>query len=258
MTGTQLAATIRRYTKTNSTTLADADLLVDVNNVKDDLANLIVQKNENLFMMTSTDALVASSVTAREYALPDDVLNHILTVEGAFDTTQATVFTPILPYSGGLQRLIRELDGITEAKITNYFSNQKPRYFKTRRGIYILSGTISALSAGLKIRYTAFSADLANLTGTTGLEVDPTTTTFGMLRQLHELWARRVSIIWKSSRPKPIPLSALELIYEKDLEKALNGIAMDDYGEEVFGSLPSEDSPSVLGAESTQSGGGWI
>jgi len=248
LTGTQLAAKIRKYTGTNSTTYTDAVMLPDVNDVKNDLASAITQRNEQLFVIPATDALVASSVTAREYSLPDDLLNHILTVEAALDTNQSTVFVPVLPYPGGLQRAYRNLNGLTEAKIVNLFTNQQPYYYLTRRGIYILSGTISALSGGLKIRYRLYPADLANVTGSTGLHIDPTTSSFGMPLQFHELWARKVSITWKNSRTKPIPLSPLEINYPNDLKDALDAISDDDRSKEEIGSLPVEDSSAVLGA----------
>ena len=250
MTGAELATRARKYTGTTSTTYGDTQLLADVNVVKDELAAEIVRRNDQMFVIPSTDALVASSVTAREYALPDTVLGHILTVEAAFDSTQATVFVPILPYPGGLQAVLRNLDGITEAKITNLFNNQEPKYYLTRRGIYILSGTISTVSGGSTIRYRKYPADLANLNGSTGLHLDPTTSTFGMPLAVHEIWARRVSIIWKSSRPNPIKLSPLEEDYDKDLEKALRLLSRDDYGEEEVGLLPIEESAAVLGYNS--------
>ena len=49
--------------------------------------------------------------------------------------------------------------------------------------------------------------------------------------------------------PKPIPLSELEKIYERDLERALASISSDDLGEEIRGFLPREDSPSQLGSQ---------
>lgn len=241
MTGTEWLTKLRYYTKTTTATFTAADALVLANDIKNELAPLIALKNEDLFVMTSTLDLVASSVTAREYPLPDDKLNELITVEGAFDTAQATVFVPILPFPGGMQQLLREINGITEAKITNYFSNQKPKYIKIRNGIYILSGTISVLTAGLKIRYRLNPADLANLTGTTGLHIDPTTSSFGMPLSLHELWVRRASIIWKSMRPKPIPLSPLELTYNQDLSLVLDAIAKNDLGEEIISSISQDD-----------------
>ena len=248
MTGTQLAALVGKYTGTTSVTYTDATLLVDANNTKDELSNHIIKRNEQLFIIPATFDLVASSVTAREYSFPNDILNQLVTVELALDTSQSTVFIPCLPFPGGMQRLLRQIDGITEAKITANFTNNRPYYVIQRNSIYILSGTISALSAGGKIRYRLYPADLANLTGTSELNIDPTTSSFGIPKSFHELWARRVSIIFKSSKQKPIPLSPLEKNYENDLENALNSISESDLGEEIRGFLPSSDSPSVLGS----------
>ena len=247
MTKTQLVAKIRRYTITNSTTYPDSELLPDVYDVKNELASLIAERNDNLWMIPSLDDLVVSSATAREYPLPEAILNHFFTVEAAFDADNPTIFVPILPYPGGLQRLIREINGITEAKIIGSFDNNQPYYYLTRRGIYILSGTIEVVSNGLKIRYRKYPADLADLSGSTDLSIDPSTTTFGIPKQFHELWARRVSMYWKQMRPKPIPLSTMELNYENDLKKQLDAISQTDMAEEIVGFLPSSDSPRNLG-----------
>jgi len=248
MTGTQLAALIRFYTKTDTNTFTDSDMLPIVNTVKDDIASQVTKRNEEYFIIPQTQDLVTSSVTAREYALPDDLMNDLQTVEVALDTTQSTDFVPVLPFHGGMPRLARMLNGITESKITQYFNNQEPRYVLTRRGIYLLSGTISPLSGGLRIRSRQWPADLANLSGSSDLSSDPTTTSFGFPRQFHELWARRTSIVWKSERPQPIPLSALEQQYPADLQSKLDDISHDDDQAEVIGDLPEEDSMSVLGA----------
>lgn len=242
MTGTQLATLIRRYTGTNSTTYTDAQVLVDVNNVKDEIASLIAGRNEQKFIVPAAFDLVASSVTAREYSFPTDILNHIVTVELALDTANPTVFVNARPYPGGLQRLVRQIGGITESKITNAFTNDYPYYIIMRDSVFILSGSISALANGGKLRYRLYPADLANLSGSTDLSLDPTTTSFGFPKGFHELWARKVSIINKSQRPNPIKLSALELNYENDLEKQLSAISDSDLGSEVFGSLPAGDS----------------
>mgnify|MGYP001572271752 CR=1 FL=1 len=248
MTGSALNTLINYYCKTNDTVFTQADKLVLVNLIKDELANLISLRNEQVWVMPAAFDLVASSVTAREYGFPTDILNHIITVELALDTTIPTVFVPCVPYPGGMQRLLRELNGITEAKITNLFNNEQPKYVLMRNSIYVLSGTITALTDGGKLRYRLYPADLANLSGSTDLSLDPTTSSFGFPKGFHELLARKVGINWKSSKPKPIPLSALDLLYKQDLGDALDGVSESDLGAEIVGSLPSEDSPSQLGS----------
>lgn len=241
MTGTELATEIRRKTGTTATSFTNAVLLPIVNFCKDEISNLIAQKNESYFIVPANFNLVTSTVSAREYPWPDDVLNHIVSLELAFDSTQSPLkYVEARPYPGGYQRLIRQINGLTEGKVTNNFTNEDPFYVLTRRGIYILSGTISAVTDGGRLRYRAFPADLANLTGSTDLGIDPSTITFGMPKQFHELWARLVSICWKSDRVKPIPLSARELNYENDLKEALDAIATTDWGEEIIGSIPED------------------
>lgn len=240
MTPTALSAKIRYYTRTNTTTLPDAELLVLENDVKDELAAILVQRNEQVFVIPQLGDLVASSVTAREYSLPDDVLGGLVTVQAAFITASPLDYVPAIPYPGGMVQLTQDLNGLTEAKIVNKFSNQIPKYVLTRRGIYLLSGTIIAVTSGLKILSRIFPADLASVSGSTDLSVDPTTTSFGMPRVLHELWARRASIVWKSSRPKPIELSPLEKTYEPDLERMLETLELDDDQEEIIGTVPSD------------------
>jgi len=239
MTGTQLAALCRRYTGTNSVTYSDANLLVDINNAKDTLAIEVEKINPQYFVIPSLFDLVASSVTAREYAWPDDVLSKMVSLQLAFATASPLDYVTATPYPGGFQQLTRDLNGLTEAKITNLFSITAPQYILTRRGVYILSGAISAVTNGGRLFYKAFPADLANLTGSTGLHVDPTTTTFGMPLQLHELWARLVSINWKSQKTEPIPLSPYELRFDKDLEDKLESLGVDDLGGEIIAKLPS-------------------
>ena len=231
MTGTQLAALIRHYTKSTTTTYPDATMLVDVNNVKNELASLLTLRKNTFFIIPSTDDLVANQ---REYAWPSDVLNNLIMVEADFDGDGG--FIQLEPY-----RIAEYKHGLTETNITNDFSNNEgeARYFRRRRAIYILSGTISAVTDGLRVTYRAFPADLANLSGGTDLGVDPSTTTFGMPLQLHELWARRVSVIYKSSKPKPLPLSKLEEDYEKDLNIILNAMSHEDYSDDMESGVPT-------------------
>lgn len=240
MTGAGLAALVRRYTGTTSTTYTDANMLVDANNVKNQIAEQIVQRNENYFVIPSTDTLVADK---REYAIPDDLLNHIFSVEVAFSGTAP------LAYVKANSIHPRQIDfSLTEANITNYFSNTEPHYFIQRRSLYLLTGSLSSttlgaatIASGIRLKYRLYPADLANLAGVVELNVDPSTTSFGMPKPFHELWARKTSIIYKSSKQKAVPLTALEQAYENDLEKALRGIEEDDYGASIIGSMPYED-----------------
>ena len=234
MTGTELAALIRYKTKTNSTTFTSTDVLPLVNLFIKEIASMIVERNAGYFLIPTTFNLVASS-TSREYAFPDDTLNRIHKVEIKFASGDSRFpSTYIKDYQGSE----------TESEIVKQFSNSEGEFAHTirRRALFILSGTIIAVTDGGKLWYHAYPADLANLTGSTDLSIDPSTTTFGFPRQFHELLARRVSIEYKGAKPKPLPLNRHELNYEKDLEIQLNAISRPDNSADIIGDeLSSKD-----------------
>ena len=230
MTGTQLAALVRLKTSTNSTTFTNADMLVYVNLFKDEIASKIVERNNGMFLVPSTFNLVADQ---REYAFPDDMLNRLHKFEVKFASSDSRFqSTYVKDYSGSE----------TESEITKNYTNQQGHFAHTirRRALYVLSGTIIAVTNGGRIWYHVFPADLANMTGSTDLGVDPSTTTFGIPRQFHELLGRRVSIEYKQNKPKPLPLNALEKNYEVDLQVALDAASHIDNSGSIIGELMSE------------------
>ena len=230
MTGTQLAALIRLKTTTNTTTFTDANMLVYVNIFKDEIASKIVERNNGMFLVPSPFNLVADQ---REYAFPDDMLNRLHKFEVKFASGDSRFpSTYVKDYSGSE----------TESEIVKNYTNSPGGFAHTirRRALFILSGTIIAVTNGGRMWYHAFPADLANMTGSTDLGVDPSTTTFGIPRQFHELLARRVSIEYKSNKPKPLPLNALEKKYDVDLQIALDSVSHIDNSGEIIGLLPSE------------------
>ncbi len=232
MTGTQLAALIRYKTKTNSTTFSDADMLPLVNLFKDEIASLIVEKNNGMFLVPTTFNLVSNQ---REYGLPDDLLNRMHKVEIKFSSTSSRFPSTFMKDWRGSE---------TESEIVKYFTNEQGGFGHTirRRALFILSGTIAAVTGGGRLWYHAYPADLANLSGSTDLAIDPSTTTFGIPKQVHELIARRVAIEFKGSQPKPIPLNAMEKNYSIDLETQLVAMSTVDNSAEFIGDdLPKSD-----------------
>lgn len=179
--------------------------------------------------MPATDSLVANQ---RSYAIPDDRLNSLIKVECKFSSTDARIPLPAIKDYEGSE---------TESEIVAEYANVKGEcfYYVRRRAIQILSGTISAVVNGLRYWYTTYPAYFS-LSGSTDISVDPTTTTHGFPRQFHELLARRVSIEWKGSRPKPISLNETERNYQVDLEKQLEAISREDLNLEIVGELPTE------------------
>lgn len=226
MTGTELATLIRRKTKTNSTTYPNAELLVDVNLMKDELASKIQQVRTEVWNMPAYGDLVADQ---REYAFPDDVLNHLVSLELKFSSSDDYVIAKPISrkhYSDVLQ----------ESVIVDNFDNLNPRYFIRRKAIYILSGTIIDVTDGIKLVYDCFPADLSNLTGTTDLSVDPSSTEHGFPREFHELLARRVSMEYKDRNG--IKFSQKELVYPQDLESALEDFEIANLDAQIIGSIP--------------------
>jgi len=234
MTGTELATLIRYKTTTNSVTFTDTDMLPLVNLFIKELSSMVVELNVGYFLVPTTFDLIASS-TSREYAFPDDMLNRMQKLE--------------LKFASGDSRFpayfIKDYNGSeTESEIVKNYSNAQGEfaYVIRRRAILILSGTIVAVTGGGRLWYHAYPSDLTNLTGSTDLSVDPSTTTFGFPRQLHELLARRISIEYKGSRPKPIPLNRMELNYERDLKVQLDAMSTIDNSAEVIGeNIPEQE-----------------
>src|SRR5690242_8604114 len=89
MTAKKFANKIRTYTKQTSTSLVDADILLLANPIKDQLSELIASRDikGNYFIIP---ALLDLTAGQREYALPDDILDHLYSVEVAFSNTTDT------------------------------------------------------------------------------------------------------------------------------------------------------------------------
>lgn len=228
MTGTQLAALIRKKTRTNSTTFTDADMLVDVNIFKDEISSLITLRNQMYFAVPATDSLVPDQ---REYAFPSDMLNSMLKAEIKFTSSESRKpLNSLKEYKGSE----------TETEIVGQFSNDKPFYVIRRKALFILSGTIVAVTAGIRIWYLQYPSNLSDLTGSTDLSVDPSTTTAGFPRQFHELLARRVSMEYKDRNN--VKFSTMEKNYERDLEKQMEAISQIDLSQDMQGDdLSSEE-----------------
>lgn len=270
MTALQLANKVRSYTKQNVTTLTDAALLLILNDAKNEMAELIASRDikGNYFIVPALDNLLAGQ---REYAFPDDQLNHIYSLEVSFsNVTDGFGQLPyVLCFPDDYRRLgLARTEAMIQANYTNgggalWMDSYGPsigqvvgpRYEIQRRSLYLLSGDISSatllqsngqtgatsVTNGIRLRYRAYPADLAGLTDNTAdLSVDPTTTTFGFPKQLHELWARRASLDWKSAHPGAVPISPLESSYLQDLENKLSGVEENDMSGEILGRLPAD------------------
>lgn len=233
MTPVQLASYVRLKTRTNSTTLTNADLLTLANVVKDRLAIEAIEADEDLFLMPTLVDLVANQ---REYPFPTDILSRIKRVEAKLD--------------GSNWIYLREKD-ITdmgdpiasESDITSIFSNEEGNAFFDimRSSLWIYSGTITNVTDGLKIWVNRWVADLTSMESTTDMSIDPTNTTHGIPRALHMVMAKGMIIEWKESREKPIALSQTEIGYEAEVRKAVARLKRGNLDRETQGSIPYDD-----------------
>lgn len=231
MTPTQFSALIRMYTGTNSANFSDSDLLVLANIAKNDIASDIIAAHEDYFDREFTANLVAGQ---RQYSLPDEILNKIKYIEAKLD--------------GITQERLAEFDlnsykkATDEATILSEFSGASPMVDIDGTSIFIYSDkAIANVTDGLIVRATIFPADLSSASGSTDMSTDPSTTSCGFPKQFHELWARRVSIMWKSSRPKTIELSDLEKLYYADLAKQVEALKGRNLDRSIEATTPYDD-----------------
>lgn len=130
----------------------------------------------------------------------------------------------------------------TESDIIEQFFNEEGKaYFDlSRKSLFIYSGAITSVVGGLKILVNTWLEPIGDLSATNDMSQDPSTTTHGIPREMHEIWARGVIIDWKSSREKPIPLSEKEQVYGIDLVKAINSLKPQNLDRNFCGQLPPD------------------
>lgn len=235
MTGKQFADLIRLRTRTNSTTFTDADVVILANSVKDDLALKIAKDDPSVFNIPMTASMLDNQ---REYPLPSEVLSNIVDVEAKLDGVNWVQLIPMSleEYSG------TEDEDTIKGKFTNNYG--EAGYIIARNSIKIYSGDISAVADGLRIIVNTFPADIATTTlavTASDMCVDPSTTTFALPRELHNVWADGVVIGWKSSREKPIPLTRSEQLWESKAWEAVYASKHGKIGNIYIAEVPYND-----------------
>ena len=229
MTGTQLAALIRYKTGTTSTTFSDANMLVLVNLMKDEISAQIAEAKPEAFNVVENDDLVGDQ---RLYAYKTGLMNHLVRLELKFSSSGDYVLADPV-------KLSQVRIALQESIIINYYDNLEPAYFVRGKHIYILSGTISAVTSGIQWVYQIFPSDLANMTGSADLSVDTSATALGFPREFNELLARRVSIEFKGRPGSRLKLNEKELAYPIDLQDAIDKFAIPNIDEQIIGALPT-------------------
>lgn len=215
MTYKQFADYIRLKTRTNSTTLSDANIMLLANMFIDEFAKDIVKVDEDYFGMPQTTDLVLNQ---REYPLPADLLNRIKYVEAKLDGTNWLTLDEldILSYRGTTD----------ETTIASSFTNTKggAKYDLFRGSLWLYSGSVIAVSGGLKLWAFSWPARITDLSLTTDMSIDPSTTSHGFPRAFHKLLADRVIIEWKEVGDRPIPLTEREQNFGNYYTLALDSI----------------------------------
>lgn len=229
---TNFAKLIRYYTKTNSTTFSDSDVLTLSNIFKDDIADNIGKNvDEDTFGLKFERDL---NVGVREYNLPSELMNRIKYIEVKLDGTNWKRLneTDLSTYS-------KTTD---EATIVAQYADKDPEFTLWDGSIFILSGSaIIDVTNGLKLWAIIYPADFTDLTSIDDMSTNPSQFTHGFPRAFHELLARRVSIAYKSSKDRPIPLSEKERVYESDLQQTIDIMKGTNLDMSVISSVPSDD-----------------
>ena len=233
MTAVQFAEYVRLKTRTNSTTFSDADIVILMRQRQDEIAQAILKTDEDILLIPLTTSLVADQ---RDYPFPTTILSRIKRVEAKLDGTNFIKLEEL-----DITQL--KVPIATETDITNNFTNLEGGAFfdLLRKSIYIYSGSITAVTDGLKLWCDTWPTAVTDLTGTVDLSIDPTSTTHGIPRAMHEIWARGVIIDYKQGKEKPIALSEREQSYEKDLAKAVATLKHGNLDREVIADVPEDD-----------------
>lgn len=233
MTGSQFASYIRKATKTNSTTLPDADLVLLANIVKDDIAKRITQANEDYFGIFMTRNLVAGQ---RNYAFEPEQMNHMKYLEAKIDGTN---WKRLREYDINQLQITSD-----EASIQSAFSLRDPGFDIFGNEIILYTGTaIIDVTDGLKLWTIVYPSDISasSLTSSDDLSIPPTTTSFGFPRQFHKVWADRVVVEYKNSQDKPLPLTQNEQLVEQRFLDALHDLKGGNLDRSVEPSVPYND-----------------
>ena len=229
---TNFATLVRHYTKTNSTTFTDANILILANIFKDDISERISKEvGEDYFGLRFERDLVAGQ---REYDLPAELMARMKYLQAKLDGTNWTRLkeTDLSTYS-------KTLD---ETTIQLTYAERSPEFDLWDQGIFLLSGdAIIDVTDGLKLWAIIFPSDFANLTSTEDMSTNPDDYTHGFPRQFHELLARRISVAYKSSKDRPIPLSEKEKMYEMDLNVTIQSMKDANLDRSVIPSAPFND-----------------
>ena len=239
MKGTTFAAYIRKQTKTNSTTLPDADIVTYANVVKDDVAaDIVANVDEHYFDMELTRDL---EVDIRNYTFANDILKHMSHAEAQLDGSS---WSPLLEADNS------QFDNtaiLQNASIKTLYTGKTPNFLIRGRELVILSGDdIIAVTDGLKMIAEIYPEDIttAMLASADDLSIPSSDTTHSLPRQVHKHWATKVIIAYKESRDKPLPLTKKEQKVDLELDEVYKKLSPRNINRSFVASTPRDDGQS--------------
>ena len=198
----------------------------------DELSKRVLDEvDEDYFLIPQTTNLVADQ---REYPLGDDVMGRIKYVEAKLDGTYWLKLSEM--------ELGQYEQPTDEDNIVANFENLEGECFYTmmRRGIYLFSGSVTAVTSGLKLWVYTYPAHLTDMASTDDMAEDPSTTTHGFPRQLHKALCDLIVIDYKSSSDIPIQTTEHEQNIEYHIKVALTQMKNQNSNRTRVGSLPEE------------------
>lgn len=231
MTPIQFASYVRWKTKTDSSSFTDAEMLVVMNIIKDEIAAEILKADENYFGFQLFGNLTANK---RNYAFDTEMLSKMDYLEAKLDGTTWKVLK---------EYTLQQLQITTvEADIISGMAGKKPGFTIYGGEILLLSDTaIIDVSQGIKLWSRLYPADIVSLSGSNDMSIRPSVDSDGFPRQFHKLWATKVIVEYKNSQEKPIPLNETERNYDNDLIKAIDSLKNLNQDRSIVPTAPYDD-----------------
>ena len=251
MTQKEFADYIRLETRTDSTSLPDATILIWANAYLPTLSSKLNELDEDILGVDATAPLESIASVAsgsnREYPMPSDVLGRIKMVEAKLDGTNWVRLEEL-----DLNTYDRTTD---ESTIISQFANYQGKAFYDiwRGSLWIYSGTLDDVTAGLHLWYLGKIAKLDDLTeNTRDMSVPPTTSgstsyEHGCPEEVHEMFATHVIIRYKNSLDIPMPLTEREQNFEAHLYDAMKRIKKGNMDRKTYMKPPSMETNGTYG-----------
>lgn len=238
MTGTTFAAYVRYLTKTTTATLTDANLLMLANVEQGNLAEEIASNvDEGYFLMEDVRNL---EVDTRKYVYPQDLLKSLKYIAAKLDGSNWSYLREIdFGYIEG-----RNLPLMEETQIQNEFSTKDPKFLFHGTELMLLNGAaIPAVTGGLKIVSEVYPEALVtgDLSSSALLSVPSATTAVRLPLAAYKPLAKMVSIAYKTSKDKPLPLTEDEKLLPVDMEKLFKKLRGRNAVRVIQASVPYND-----------------